>query len=379
MKRLFFFFAAFIAVASANAQSVGVNTTTPHASAALDVTSTTQGVLVPRMTSTQRGMIASPATGLLVYQTDAPAGFYFYNGGWSLLGAQGPAGPAGPTGATGATGPAGQGVPTGGTANQVLAKVDGTNYNTQWVTPSGGADNLGNHTATQALNMNSNAISGATNITATGTATLGGNAYPTTTGTNGQVLTTNGAGALSWGSASSGGGAQLLVRASVNSIQSFLTGSSLAPATASYTPLPAIATCFGNVTTNVGSAWNAGTGIFTAPSEGLYMVTVQIVGLLGVSSTSGYSLTTILDVDNNLNFTGTGTSTVMTGGETDYFGIHNFYSNNIAPPYKNRSQLTALVPLTANQTFSLRIMNNTFESGAPSTNGSSHITIVKMN
>ena len=30
------------------------------------------------------------------------------------------------------------GIPNGGTANQVLAKVDGTDYNTQWVTPSGG-------------------------------------------------------------------------------------------------------------------------------------------------------------------------------------------------------------------------------------------------
>lgn len=38
----------------------------------------------------------------------------------------------------GTDGAAGQGVPTGGTAGQVLAKVDGTDYNTQWVTPSGG-------------------------------------------------------------------------------------------------------------------------------------------------------------------------------------------------------------------------------------------------
>lgn len=40
----------------------------------------------------------------------------------------------------GAQGPAGEGVPTGGTAGQVLTKVDGTNYNTQWSTltiPSG--------------------------------------------------------------------------------------------------------------------------------------------------------------------------------------------------------------------------------------------------
>ena len=58
-------------------------------------------------------------------------------------------------------------MPTGGTANQVLAKIDGTNYNTQWVTPaSGSADNLGNHTATQALNMNSNNITNVNTITA---------------------------------------------------------------------------------------------------------------------------------------------------------------------------------------------------------------------
>ena len=35
----------------------------------------------------------------------------------------------GPTGATGATGP---GVPTGGTADQYLAKIDGTDFNTEW-------------------------------------------------------------------------------------------------------------------------------------------------------------------------------------------------------------------------------------------------------
>jgi hypothetical protein len=64
-----------------------------------------------------------------------------------IQGVQGPTGPQGPTGATGATGPAGtngtngtngQGVPTGGSTGQVLAKIDGTNYNTQWVTPGGG-------------------------------------------------------------------------------------------------------------------------------------------------------------------------------------------------------------------------------------------------
>lgn len=52
----------------------------------------------------------------------------------------GTAGAKGDKGDQGAQGPAGEGVPTGGTAGQVLTKVDGTNYNTQWKTltiPSG--------------------------------------------------------------------------------------------------------------------------------------------------------------------------------------------------------------------------------------------------
>lgn len=53
-------------------------------------------------------------------------------------GPTGPAGPDGPTGPTGPQGPAGQGVPVGGTTNQVLAKASNTNYDTAWVTPSGG-------------------------------------------------------------------------------------------------------------------------------------------------------------------------------------------------------------------------------------------------
>lgn len=52
----------------ANAQ-VGINTTTPNPSSALDVNSTNGGVLVSRMTSAQRDAIASPANGLLIFNT----------------------------------------------------------------------------------------------------------------------------------------------------------------------------------------------------------------------------------------------------------------------------------------------------------------------
>lgn len=43
-------------------------------------------------------------------------------------------------GAAGAPGAAGQGVPAGGTAGQVLRKIDGTDYNTEWATPAAAAN-----------------------------------------------------------------------------------------------------------------------------------------------------------------------------------------------------------------------------------------------
>ena len=61
--------------------NVGIGIISPAASAKLDVSSTSQGFLPPRMTAAQRTSIASPAEGLMVYQTDAPIGYYFRKGG----------------------------------------------------------------------------------------------------------------------------------------------------------------------------------------------------------------------------------------------------------------------------------------------------------
>ncbi len=49
--------------------SVGIGVASPSASAILQVDSTTKGMLPPRMTTTQRDAITSPATGLIVYDT----------------------------------------------------------------------------------------------------------------------------------------------------------------------------------------------------------------------------------------------------------------------------------------------------------------------
>jgi len=60
--------------------SAGIGTTTPNASSILEIKSTTQGMLTPRMTAAQRNAIASPATGLMIYQTNSTPGFYYYDG-----------------------------------------------------------------------------------------------------------------------------------------------------------------------------------------------------------------------------------------------------------------------------------------------------------
>ena len=52
----------------------------PDASAALEVRSTAQGLLLPRLTTAQRDAIAGPAAGLLVFQTDGTQGLYYYTG-----------------------------------------------------------------------------------------------------------------------------------------------------------------------------------------------------------------------------------------------------------------------------------------------------------
>lgn len=80
---------SFLFAAKAGAQNVAINESgaTAHASAMLDVQSTTKGLLAPRMTKAQRDAIGSPATGLLIYQTNETPGFYYYQGtaGWIRL------------------------------------------------------------------------------------------------------------------------------------------------------------------------------------------------------------------------------------------------------------------------------------------------------
>lgn len=60
-------------------KALGIGTATPSTKAVLDLTSTTKGMLAPRMTTTQRNAIAAPVTGLLIFNTTTVE-FEFWNG-----------------------------------------------------------------------------------------------------------------------------------------------------------------------------------------------------------------------------------------------------------------------------------------------------------
>lgn len=75
-------FFAFLGMFQLHAQ-VGIGTTTPDISSMLDVNSTSKGLLTPRMTTSQRNAITTPADGLIVYDTTLKS-FYYYNSSTSL-------------------------------------------------------------------------------------------------------------------------------------------------------------------------------------------------------------------------------------------------------------------------------------------------------
>ena len=109
---------AALLMARAGRAQVGVGTTTPDAKAALDIRATDKGLLIPRLTAAQRAAIVTPPQGLMVYQTDGTASGGAQTGFWYYAG-------------------------TGG-----------------WVFVSPVGDNLGNHTATQNLQLGTNQLVG---------------------------------------------------------------------------------------------------------------------------------------------------------------------------------------------------------------------------
>ena len=85
-KTLLLFIGILFTIINLTAQ-VGIGTTNPDTSAILELNSTDAGLLIPKMTEAQRDLISSPATGLLIFQTDNTSGFYYYTGSaWTSFG-----------------------------------------------------------------------------------------------------------------------------------------------------------------------------------------------------------------------------------------------------------------------------------------------------
>lgn len=138
-------------------QNIGVGTSAPHPSSVLDLTATDKGFLVPRVTTAQRLAIATPANGLLVYDTDLQCFYYYGTAAWNSLcqtaggvtGPTGATGAAGITGATGNTGAAGNTGPTGDTGATGATGSTGATGATGATGPTG----LGNICPTAAPNF----------------------------------------------------------------------------------------------------------------------------------------------------------------------------------------------------------------------------------
>lgn len=93
-----------------------------------------------------------PPAGMVFVFVDSATGEPSYkddtNSYYSLVGTEGSPGSPGSNGAPGSPGADGVGVPAGGTAGQVLEKINATNYNTQWATPAAGGGIWGSITGT---------------------------------------------------------------------------------------------------------------------------------------------------------------------------------------------------------------------------------------
>jgi len=72
----------FFCVSMATFAQVGIGTQTPDASSMLDVSSTTKGFLLPRLTDHQRSSITTPAQGLVIYNTTLSCVEYYRGTSW---------------------------------------------------------------------------------------------------------------------------------------------------------------------------------------------------------------------------------------------------------------------------------------------------------
>ncbi|NNF35289.1 MAG: hypothetical protein HKN68_14350, partial [Saprospiraceae bacterium] len=85
MKSIYITLILLLLSINSNAQNIGINTPTPHTSAALDIESINKGILIPRLKEAKRLSMLNPAVGLLVFEIESEAFWYYSAQGWVKL------------------------------------------------------------------------------------------------------------------------------------------------------------------------------------------------------------------------------------------------------------------------------------------------------
>lgn len=189
---IMFLLLPFISISQNN---VGIGTTTPTPSARLDIVSSNQGVLVPRMTTANMLAIPSPAPSLLIYNTDSACFYYWNSTSWKSLCSSITSGANGVTGATGATGISGTNGSTGSNGSTGATGINGS-------TGATGTNGLTGATGTNGL-TGATGMNGSTGITGV-TGANGTNVLPGL-GTTSSIIVINGPGDIQYKNSTSQG------------------------------------------------------------------------------------------------------------------------------------------------------------------------------
>jgi hypothetical protein len=342
MKKLILAFMLLALSRMAFAQ-VGVGTTSPDASSILDVSSNSKGFLAPRLTAAQRTGILSPATGLLVYQTDGTTGFYYFNGAvWVAYGAN--------TVSTGAslTGNGAPGTPLAinlgnsntWTANQTFGGSFLITANSRIAMTN--SDNVARDIRFQEPSGSGSQYVG---LSAPPLTNNGIYILPAVVGSVGQALT------LATSDNISNGTMQWSTVGAVVQFNGTVTNS------VTYTASTATTMIFNSATTNVGSQMNTSTGSFTATAGGVYNISAS-------ASLSGSGVRFL----------------VIRVNSTDVFmGTSCAGSTTFPVSYGSSStaSVSTLYPLSAGDVVEIVVVTNSVAT-SPSTTGTTRLVISKM-